>query len=239
MESFFLAETTKYLYLLFDTENFMHNQGNQGTVIETPNGQCVIQTGGYIFNTEAHPIDPSALYCCHDVPKMRLFDFKEFRAKQGLFRGETLEETSQTRRKEKVEPKNLTEEEEGEIHEEGAAEKVIEETGDAVVTTIQVNDSYQKLEDNDSVSVKINGSAANDEGNVASQKGGESVGSSFLQQLFQDPVKSFDPQQMLERIRKENKYFRDEAWQQNYKILSCKAQPFLQRISIMGEFFNV
>lgn len=28
MESFFLAETTKYLYLLFDTENFIHNNGN-------------------------------------------------------------------------------------------------------------------------------------------------------------------------------------------------------------------
>ena len=25
MESFFLAETLKYLYLIFDTENFLHN----------------------------------------------------------------------------------------------------------------------------------------------------------------------------------------------------------------------
>ncbi|KRT85196.1 glycoside hydrolase, partial [Oryctes borbonicus] len=45
MESFFLAETTKYLYLLFDTDNFIHNQGEHGTIIDTPNGECVIEAG--------------------------------------------------------------------------------------------------------------------------------------------------------------------------------------------------
>ena len=47
MESFFLAETTKYLYLLFDPDNFIHNTGNHGDVIQTPNGQCIIDTGRY------------------------------------------------------------------------------------------------------------------------------------------------------------------------------------------------
>jgi mannosidase alpha-like ER degradation enhancer 2 len=64
MESFFLAETTKYLYLLFDTDNFVHNTGGKGEVIDTPNGECIINAGGYVFNTEAHPIDTAALYCC-------------------------------------------------------------------------------------------------------------------------------------------------------------------------------
>merc|ERR1712059_60831 len=64
MESFFLAETTKYLYLLFDPENFIHNRGNIAEVIDTPHGKCTIDAGGYIFNTEAHPIDPAALACC-------------------------------------------------------------------------------------------------------------------------------------------------------------------------------
>uniref|UniRef100_A0A0N4Z7B7 alpha-1,2-Mannosidase n=1 Tax=Parastrongyloides trichosuri TaxID=131310 RepID=A0A0N4Z7B7_PARTI len=64
MESFFLAETIKYLYLLFDKDNFIHNDGSVGKIVETNNGQCIIETGGYIFNTEAHPIDPGALYCC-------------------------------------------------------------------------------------------------------------------------------------------------------------------------------
>lgn len=68
MESFFLAETTKYLYLLFDPDNFLNNDGSSGTVIQVLNGECVIDTGGYIFNTEAHPIDPAALRCCHETP---------------------------------------------------------------------------------------------------------------------------------------------------------------------------
>lgn len=47
MESFFLAETTKYLYLLFDTENFIHNDGNQGKVFVTDAGKmCVLGAGG-------------------------------------------------------------------------------------------------------------------------------------------------------------------------------------------------
>ncbi|XP_033752189.1 ER degradation-enhancing alpha-mannosidase-like protein 2 [Pecten maximus] len=69
MESFFLAETTKYLYLLFDTENFIHNNGSSGTVVQTPNGECVIDAGGYFFNTEAHPIDVACVYCCSSQKK--------------------------------------------------------------------------------------------------------------------------------------------------------------------------
>ncbi|KAI9590229.1 uncharacterized protein LOC119640315 [Glossina fuscipes] len=67
MESFFLAETTKYLYLLFDEDNFLHSNGAAGDILETNHGQCVINSGPYVFNTEAHPIDLSALYCCHDL----------------------------------------------------------------------------------------------------------------------------------------------------------------------------
>lgn len=64
MESFFLAETVKYLYLLFDPDNFIHNNGSSFDVVLTPYGECVLGAGGYIFNTEAHPIDPAALHCC-------------------------------------------------------------------------------------------------------------------------------------------------------------------------------
>lgn len=73
MESFFLAETTKYLYLLFDPDNFIHNDGRVGTVINTTHGECIIDAGGYIFNTEAHPIDPSMLRCCHELSQQDLF----------------------------------------------------------------------------------------------------------------------------------------------------------------------
>uniref|UniRef100_A0A914CQ79 alpha-1,2-Mannosidase n=1 Tax=Acrobeloides nanus TaxID=290746 RepID=A0A914CQ79_9BILA len=79
MESFFLAETTKYLYLLFDPENFIHNDGSQARIIDTPNGECAIEAGGYIFNTEAHPIDPAIMYCCSakrhkDVEMLQKFE---------------------------------------------------------------------------------------------------------------------------------------------------------------------
>ncbi|MFH4975918.1 hypothetical protein AB6A40_002627 [Gnathostoma spinigerum] len=64
MESFFLSETTKYLYLIFDPENFLNTDGTEAMAIETPDGPCVINGGGYVFNTEAHPLDPGAIYCC-------------------------------------------------------------------------------------------------------------------------------------------------------------------------------
>ncbi|KAK6059412.1 glycosyl hydrolase family 47 [Cooperia oncophora] len=64
MESFFLAETTKYLYLIFDPNNFLHNDGQRARIVDTPNGECVVDAGGYIFNTEAHPIDPAIVHCC-------------------------------------------------------------------------------------------------------------------------------------------------------------------------------
>uniref|UniRef100_A0A3P8WTE9 alpha-1,2-Mannosidase n=1 Tax=Cynoglossus semilaevis TaxID=244447 RepID=A0A3P8WTE9_CYNSE len=67
MESFFLAETIKYLYLLFDPTHFLHGHDSDGNVSWEEGGeggQCVLGAGGYIFNTEAHPLDPAALYCC-------------------------------------------------------------------------------------------------------------------------------------------------------------------------------
>ncbi|MEQ2213187.1 hypothetical protein XENOCAPTIV_010942 [Xenoophorus captivus] len=67
MESFFLAETVKYLYLLFDPAHFLHGGGTGGGESWEEggdSGQCVLGAGGFIFNTEAHPLDPAALHCC-------------------------------------------------------------------------------------------------------------------------------------------------------------------------------
>lgn len=63
MESFFLAETTKYLYLLFDPDNFIHGDPNglSGMEHRTAGRSCLIDTGAYIFNTEAHPFGKDAL----------------------------------------------------------------------------------------------------------------------------------------------------------------------------------
>lgn len=79
MESFFLAETLKYLYLLFTIsiedhdkksqlkdhkDHFILNPGATGRVINVDGFPCVIDSGGYVFNTEAHPIDIACLDCC-------------------------------------------------------------------------------------------------------------------------------------------------------------------------------
>ncbi|XP_064154647.1 ER degradation-enhancing alpha-mannosidase-like protein 2 [Anguilla rostrata] len=71
MESFFLAETVKYLYLLFDPDNFLHNSGSMFHTGSGPQGDCVLGAGGYIFNTEAHPLDPAALHCCSRAQEER------------------------------------------------------------------------------------------------------------------------------------------------------------------------
>ncbi|KAM6977337.1 ER degradation-enhancing alpha-mannosidase-like protein 2 [Aplochiton taeniatus] len=70
MESFFLAETIKYLYLLFDPSHFLHGGGDEWEV-GGEGGDCVLGVGGYIFNTEAHPLDPAALHCCSQHTKER------------------------------------------------------------------------------------------------------------------------------------------------------------------------
>jgi len=71
MESFFLAETTKYLYLLFDEHNFIHQSNGSVDQQMTPSfsPSCTTGSAGYIFNTEAHPIDIGAVHCC---PSSRL-----------------------------------------------------------------------------------------------------------------------------------------------------------------------
>merc|ERR1712008_342249 len=54
---------TKYLYLLFDVNNDIIHKP-KGERIKTTFGECVVESGGWIFNTEAHPIDTAALHCC-------------------------------------------------------------------------------------------------------------------------------------------------------------------------------
>ncbi|KAG7280836.1 hypothetical protein CRUP_010818 [Coryphaenoides rupestris] len=52
-----------YLYLLFDPTHFLHGTGEDWELGGEGQG-CVLGAGGYIFNTEAHPLDPAALHCC-------------------------------------------------------------------------------------------------------------------------------------------------------------------------------
>lgn len=81
MESYFLAETLKYLYLIFDPENWFTFQPSKSLfniteLFSVPGAQhllhnknlhkqgCSVAQSGYIFTTEAHVIDVGALHCC-------------------------------------------------------------------------------------------------------------------------------------------------------------------------------
>lgn len=65
-----------------------------------------------------------------------------------------------------------------------------------------------------------------------------SVFQEFVQTIIKVTVRStaFDPQSFLEHIRT-NGIYRNESWSKEYQLLKCKAQPFLQRLSVLGQFF--
>lgn len=212
MESFFLAETTKYLYLLFDEDNFIHNSGSEGTLIETPYGECVVDAGGYIFNTEAHPLDPGALHCCHNLPA-REFDWNMI-----LGNKQTVRKTNEP------------------------------EEDDVVITTessssykLDTNDSFKNLEvePQQSTIVQSSSNSTDDDDELSSYEDrSSSIVPDFIDtvmpRIAQD--KMFDAQQMLERLRKLNISVRNDTWEEQWRLLTCKAQPFLQRLQIYGEF---
>ncbi|KAL7744111.1 hypothetical protein ACLKA6_009096 [Drosophila palustris] len=108
MESFFLAETTKYLYLLFDEDNFLHNEGEDrhGELLDTEENVCVVQAGAYIFNTEAHPMDMSALHCCHNMKEdiFTMLDLPRFSAKAIFERSSQQRVTAQEKWKPQCQP---------------------------------------------------------------------------------------------------------------------------------------
>lgn len=98
MESFFLAETTKYLYLLFDEHNFIHqrNESEHHQTTSSLSLSCTTGSAGYVFNTEAHPIDVGAVHCC---PSSRLTHVPEelkFRHLFNVRTKEPLKENSDT-----------------------------------------------------------------------------------------------------------------------------------------------
>jgi len=72
MESFFIAETLKYLYLLFDEDHWLHHNEPLAEKLRVDGkGVCLFHKSPWVFNTEAHPIDPSALECCHESEEDR------------------------------------------------------------------------------------------------------------------------------------------------------------------------
>lgn len=264
MESFFLAETTKYLYLLFDPDNFIHNQGDNGIVVNTPNGECIVEAGGYIFNTEAHPIDPSALYCCHDKPKERLFDFNNLKEQRHTFRGETIQErktnfspkeicdenpdvgsNDKQRTKNKMELKSIVDNISEILNINKGTIEILDENFNPITT--ESLDGIQ-LVDNEDIEIKgtieMESQTQINFNDTLFREDMEEKISGLLPSIIIELLPNItiqtkhDPQLMLERIRTERKYSKFATWQNQYNLLTCKAQPFLQRMSIMGEFFK-
>lgn len=330
MESFFLAETTKYLYLLFDPDNFLNSDGGYGTVLETQNGECIIESS-YIFNTEAHPIDVGALKCCYDLPRESLV--KGFNRKKFLGESTSIIDRSSNEKQEDLLNQKIIEEDTMQSTEEfqkvlvseimsalSNAKKKIEENVELQKRFIEITnrekdgsfdmeknvvdlgkspkkiiepevteDSSQKVSDesaseetpdkepieivklpsdaldSDNVDTQTT-TATNPEEDLKTSDNSEKLTAlppietkqdKQEARIIQKPVdsnnsiltivqailksatrkpKKFDPQQLLERIR-ENQFPRNESWTERYELLTCKAQPYLQRISVMGEFY--
>lgn len=290
MESFFLAETTKYLYLLFDPDNFLNNDGGSGAVIQTPNGECIIDAGGFIFNTEAHPIDPAALRCCYDMPRQNILaDYNSTKFLGDIFEIVNLDED---KRKPDSEIENITVNIQTHIDPEQTRKNIVAEilkvmkdnkynrehgikndisgpqtphTDDSIILPIdrQVDEKISESHDdemepnNDGKTINttertdfltygedmknLNSSQLksffNQDKVAEDQVANNSVLSEFVQSVLKStlPMKpKFNAQNLLERIR-ENSSYRNVT--QKWNLLTCKAQPYLGRITVMGEFY--
>lgn len=290
MESFFLAETTKYLYLLFDPDNFLNSDGRYGTIIDTKNGECIIESS-YIFNTEAHPIDLGALRCCHDLPRESLVkgfsrqkylgdvaieklndddssktdDLDEEFKSNDEFKQQLLEEIiealSNTNKKMKdssdlqkrlVEVSNRQKQEkEQEIKEEQHANADEEDIDDEKLEVIKL--STNELESDDVNQSKLDNNLKSDDLvknqvktdikiiKKSPEKNNNSIITEFVKNILktaQAKPKKFDPQMLLEKIKTNSFGFtRNDTWTTKYDLLTCKAQAYSNRISVMGEFY--
>ncbi|XP_006618549.1 ER degradation-enhancing alpha-mannosidase-like protein 2 [Apis dorsata] len=269
MESFFLAETTKYLYLLFDPDNFIHNSGQKGEIIETQWGQCIIDAGGYIFNTEAHPIDPGALYCCHrsqnlfSDQKATLWKFipvndqkEKDNTEHNIFH---LKNIKNENNEESIEIVKLSEmrhtftnDIENNIDEKSI--NPLSAINGKVDETIRIEEDKININNPEEESLKVQVAAppsgiykADDSENIDTYETYSTSDEHYSTPAMinnnesfikQNNIKlRFEPQLLLENIRKKNLYPTNNTAKLNYHLLSCQSQSFLQRISIIGEFF--
>jgi len=316
MESFFLAETLKYLYLLFDPDNFIHNDGRSGKIITTPNGECLIDAGGYIFNTEAHPMDPGALRCCSEVPRENIFASYEPDTVVGDLLSEqprkrkrleklkkppkepildhleiTIEELQQFLEQAKKlnaeEMKNTSQPSTDDslilpVEKVEEKPKIITAKQDRLLTDNDNNSKDSKVPDSEppvevvklpstrdaADSTPIPAPTPQENYTIVYKETVNSTGQEYMMRnrmmedleghagvddriknnsVFQEFVQTimkatrpslhlFDAQKLLEQIRTAGA-FKNESWAREHELFHCKPQPFLQRLSILGQFF--
>lgn len=260
MESFFLAETTKYLYLLFDPDHFLNNNGGVGTIINTPNGECIIDAGGYIFNTEAHPIDSSALRCCYENSRHeKIFssfdDFNTFKKKR------TEPKRTKSEKSSLIDPKILSQNLDNNKNEWLEFFNLINSTFHNEIKKMNLenekNSTKEKMQNGSEVTSTNIVNNTNEENEIKIKSTERSLNvSKEKEQLnrseFIEPIKSFaeypeksipeekkpfDEQQMIERLRKLNNINEEES-EKDYELLTCKAQSFSQRLAVLGEILT-
>lgn len=293
MESFFLAETTKYLYLLFDPDNFLNSDGSYGTVIETKNGECIIESS-FIFNTEAHPIDLGSLRCCYDMPRESLV--KGFNRNKYL--GDAVERNFEPmdsfEKSEEIFDEKPDSEFKQQLLEEimsalNNAKKKIDENPtlskrfaemtnpdkpSAIVEEIKVQDKKEEEDKLEIIKLPSNALDQDDSANQSklveeeknvredittsensqyhekkksdakiiqrnNDKNNNSIVTDFVKNILKTATakpKYFDAQTLLEKIHKSS-YSQNDTWSKKYDLLTCKAQPYINRISVMGEFY--
>ena len=219
-----------------------------------------MNAGGYIFNTEAHPIDPGALHCCsraqslfpekksslrkfvsvEDCPEedtsSHIFEEEEdIRNESKKDKSIEIVKLSEMRQLANLSKENTTESEENEATVENIEDVEIEvENVSSETSKIQIvsppNVIY-KADDSENIEAYDMGRGGAEYSSSAALRNR----SAKLQE--QVPKKKFEPQAMLENIRKRNLYPTNLTTKFDYQTLSCRSQPFLQRISIVGEFF--
>lgn len=265
MESFFLAETTKYLYLLFDPDNFIHNRGEHGRVWKTASGQtCVIDAGGYLFNTEAHPIDPGVLRCCGKEPSPI---FRKTDSEKGFERNvrkfsenvRNLEETLSNRtvpdsqsNSTSLDTEILRELRNLNTHmKTRAAKKLnsaendksgspeIEVPEEVTPSTSSRNDGCKTR---DLLKHVFQSSKSACDAEMNQENTPENIANfkwfkDYLLNKTEFTGESYDPQFMLERILRERKQ-KDVRVFTDFNLLYCKPQQFIQRLSFLGQFFD-
>ncbi|GAB1598409.1 ER degradation-enhancing alpha-mannosidase-like protein 2 [Argonauta hians] len=254
MESFFLAETLKYMYLLFSPDHFIHNNGSSGEVIQTTYGECVINAGGYIFNTEGHPIDIAAVHCCSAAKKQdddilfKLHDNMDLLALLGAtddgqhYGGQKWEKKRKdqqtTENSDHVSDTKSEDLSKDSKDASGSSNTTVQSEARNSTSTSSTSDKREKNTENDKIDRdtkqnKIFAPTDNKEANTSNL--GDSDASHNNKSTEDSSYRSDEPN--IYDFYKSLKDF-EIAFKAPYSLMYCPAQPFHVKLSVMGEMFE-
>ena len=213
-----------------------------------------------MFNTEAHPIDPGALHCCSrpynlfPQKKSKMHKFVPVRDRKNedptnlKFFGDDVSKVKENDNI--IEIKKLSNVmKSNNVNEESFvnAEKTNEEVNSnqnsannntSNITEVKVSappSKIEKVQEIDKQNIEVTSKMQDEFSGVIDETSYENE--TVCSENTCDKKSHFDPQFLLEKIRKNNLYPTNFTAKEDYELLSCQSQPFLQRISIIGEFY--